>query len=378
MQRRRMTATALAAAVGVSNQMVSKFLGGKSVPQADVLRLIADVLAEPLAFFLRPLPMGFDEGSAPFMRSYASATKRARLAAATLKDRTREMADYVDRFVELPTPHFPHLTLGNDPAAIGWRDIERAAEETRAFWGLGDGPIANVVRLLEHHGGVVVRLGLGDETLDAFSQWATPSNRPFFILNNEKNSAVRSRFDALHELGHMVLHRHLPRETVATAATHALLEKQANHFAGAFLMPASGFRRTVFMPTLPALRELKPVWGASIAAMIVRLLQLDLITDRQYKRLWEAYAPWRRAEPLDDVIESETPSTLRDAVQIVRDECGISPTQLLADVAFAEEDVAAIVGLPLGFFREAPTRVVARVRKGADVLPFRLSRGDAS
>lgn len=372
-----MTGTALAAAVGVPDQAVSRFLGGASAPRADTLRLIATTLGEPLAFFLRPMPSDFDDGSPSFMRSYASATKRARSAAATLKDRAREIVNYVDHHVELPPPDFPHFPLGSDPSAADWRDIERAADETRAYWGLGEGPIANMIRLLEHHGGVVVRVGLGDATLDAFSQWAMPAGRPFFVLNNDKNSAVRSRFDAAHELGHMVLHRHLPRELVASSAVHSLIEQQANRFAGAFLMPAASFSRTVFMPTLDALKELKPVWKVAIAAMIVRLFQLELISDRQYRRLWEAYAPWRRAEPLDDEMEPESPSTLRDSVQILRDHSGISPSQLLADLPFAEDDVATLVGLPLGFFRESPPRVFAR-RRGADVLPFRPSRGESS
>lgn len=375
LQRRRMTAVALANEIGVTGQMVSKFLTGKSIPRTDVLRQIASVTAEPFEFFLKPLAFDYDEGSPSFMRSYAAATKRSRAAAAVLKNRAREVARYADRYVELPPANFPEFRFGDDPASISWRDIETAAERTREYWGLGTGPIANVVRLLEHHGAVVVRLGLGDETLDAFSQWGMPEARPFIILGNEKHSAVRSRFDACHELGHIVLHRHLSRTAVAMPEVHGLVERQANRFAAAFLMPEVGFRRSVFLPTLSTLQELKPIWGASIGAMLMRLSDLELISQWQRKRLWEAYSPWRRAEPLDDQLEVETPQTLRHAFEIMRDECGLSSDQVLGYLAFAPDDICAIGSLPLGFFRDDGPRLRPR-QQSTTILEFRSGRKD--
>src|SRR5205823_3964589 len=128
-----------------------------------------------------------------------------------------------------------------------------AATETRRFWGLGDGPIANVVRLLEHHGAVVVRFDFGVRSLEAFSQWGLPEDRPFIVLGDARGSPARMRFCAAHELGHMVLHRHLDPQVVARPELHALLEQQAHRFTGAFLMPAESFRRSVYLTTLSAL-----------------------------------------------------------------------------------------------------------------------------
>lgn len=42
------------------------------------------------------------------------------------------------------------------------------------------------------------------DEIDAFSLWR--DDRPYIFLNTSK-SAERSRFDAAHELGHLVLHR---------------------------------------------------------------------------------------------------------------------------------------------------------------------------
>lgn len=378
MQRNRKTATALATDIGVTDYTVSRYLSGHSVPRPDALNQIAIALGEPLGFFLRPLPPNVDAGSPSFMRSYAAATKRARLSAEALKERTREVAQYLELHVELPPANFPSFRFGDDPCALSENDIEQAAEDTRRFWGLGDGPIAHVIRLLEHHGAIVVRVDLGDDTLSAFSQWGDPEGRPYIVLGGGRNSAVRSRFDACHELGHMVLHRHLARELVALPEIHKLVEKQANHFAGAFLMPANSFTRSVFLTTLSALKQLKPVWGAAIAAMIVRLTQLDLISERQAKRLWEVYAPWRRGEPLDDVTPLEMPATIRQSFDVLRNDCGISPAQVAADLPFALSDVAVIGGLPLGYFRDESPQVRPKRTTGASMLEFRRSNSEGT
>jgi Zn-dependent peptidase ImmA (M78 family) len=372
MQRSKKTATALAAHLQVADNAVSRYLKGTLVPRPEALREIAAFLGEPVGFFLTPLPANVDDGSPSFMRSYAAATKRARLSAEAFKERTREVTNYLDAHVELPPARFPQFRFGDDPSVLSERDLERLAVETRRFWGLGDGPIANVVRLLEHNGAVVVRTDLGDKTLNAFSQWGMPEERPYIILSDGKQSAVGSRFDAAHEIAHMVLHRHLPREVATRPEVHKLVEKQANRFAGAFLMPAESFSRSVFLTTLSALKELKGVWGAAIGSMIMRLTELDLITDRQARRLWESYAPIRHQETYEgDGMPLEMPTAMRQAFEIMNRECGVSPTQMTKDVPFTIADVAAIGGLPLGYFRDDPPIMRARAGKGTPVLEFR-------
>jgi Zn-dependent peptidase ImmA (M78 family)/transcriptional regulator with XRE-family HTH domain len=371
LRRARQTSAALAAALDVADNTVSRYLSGQLAPRPDHLRMMAAFFGEPLGFFLSPLPLHLDSGSGSFMRSYAAATKRARLSAEALKDRTREVTAYLDRYLELPEVKFPSFRFGDDPAAVSWRDIERVAMETRRFWALGDGPIANVVRLLEHHGAIVVRVDLGEETLDAFSQWGQPDERPYIILGNGKGSPVRSRFDAAHEIAHMTLHRHLPREIIADPNVHKLLERQANHFAGALLMPAESFTKSVYLTTLAAFRELKGVWRTSVASMIMRARELDLISERQEKRLWESYAPWRRnGEPGDDEVPMEMPSTVREAFEVLRTECGIPAAQISADIPFTTSDVAAIGGLPLGYFRDESPRIRVKSQP-TTILEFR-------
>ncbi|MBK8210507.1 MAG: ImmA/IrrE family metallo-endopeptidase [Rhodospirillales bacterium] len=48
------------------------------------------------------------------------------------------------------------------------------------------------------------------DTVSAFSFWE--GGHPFIFLGADKQSAARSRFDAAHELGHLILHRGVAEE----------------------------------------------------------------------------------------------------------------------------------------------------------------------
>ncbi len=84
------------------------------------------------------------------------------------------------------------------------------------------------------------------------------------FLNLQK-TAEHGRFDAAHELGHLVLHRH-----GSPGGREA--EREAHAFASAFLMPeASVIARAPRFATIDQLEKLKRIWGVSVAALNHRL-----------------------------------------------------------------------------------------------------------
>jgi Zn-dependent peptidase ImmA (M78 family) len=97
---------------------------------------------------------------------------------------------------------------------------------------LGSGPIDSVVRLLESKGILVFHLLEDCKGSDAFSLWY--DDRPFIFLNTEKDASSRTRFDAAHELGYLVMHTECP-------PGEKFQENQANRFVSAFLMPKETF-----------------------------------------------------------------------------------------------------------------------------------------
>lgn len=153
----------------------------------------------------------------------------------------RILQDWIRARFKQPAPDLPTLTsfsrLGSDdepvfPGEAGAESCpaERAAELVRTRWGLGVAPISDMVHLLEAHGVRVFSLSRDCPEMDAFSFW--DRGVPFVLLNTEK-TAERGRFDAAHELRHLVLHgeEQVPHGPQA--------EGEAHRFAAALLMPAA-------------------------------------------------------------------------------------------------------------------------------------------
>ena len=191
------------------------------------------------------------------------------------------LSDWLDLEFDLPVACVPDMREDTpQSAAAGLRD----------FWGLGNRPIKNMVHLLELKGVRVYSLGEDGKEVDAFSVWR--GERPYVFLNSQK-SAERSRFDAAHELGHLVLHKH--------AAPNGLeAEKQANEFAAAFLMPEAPLRAVGRISGLPRVVELKGTWAVSVAAMTYRVHELGLVSKWTYQQLFMEISQrgWRTTEPV--------------------------------------------------------------------------------
>lgn len=191
------------------------------------------------------------------------------------------MNDWLERRFKLPEAELPDLR--EDSPKI-------AAATLREQWGLGERPIKNVIHLLEVKGIRLYSLAQNCVEVDACSLWR--NDQPYMYLNTFK-SAERSRYDAAHELGHLVLHRH-------GAPTGQNAEQAANEFAAAFLMPPGAVRAAgPKIATLANLVQLKKKWIVSVGALAHRLNDLDLVSDWHYRMLCIELQKrgWRNKEP---------------------------------------------------------------------------------
>jgi len=300
-------------------------------------------------FFLRDIHIR--ESKPVFFRSMSAATKIARLRARCRYEWLLDIVGYLREFVTLPEVNFPRYA--HIPASIGSisdEDIEDVANRTRSHWGIGLGPLSNVTWLLENNGAIVARQKLDAKTLDAFSNWSDNDiTTPYFILGIEKMSAVRSRFDAAHELGHMILHHHVDDNKLRNPTTFKLIEDQANYFASAFLLPEKTFSQEVFYaPNLEMLVALKSKWRVSIAAMVKRLRHLRLISREREQRLFINISRrhWRTKEPLDDELEIEEPRVLQKVFDVLSNKNIINKQSLTINLGLYIEDIERAIGIP--------------------------------
>jgi len=208
-EARGVSAITLAELVGTSPQAIYQYQSGKVNPPPDKLFVIASKLSLPVDFFLQPArPMEPDR--VVFYRSQAATTAGSRNKAEARLDWLGDLVTYLRQFVEYPIVDVPdlHEEAAAQPVTMplpaGY--VEIAAMKVRMAWGIDDGPIPNVLSLVEGHGAVGTRGIMETLTIDAFSTRLKPDQRPCLFLGADKDSAARSRFDVAHELGHAVLH----------------------------------------------------------------------------------------------------------------------------------------------------------------------------
>lgn len=347
-----MNQSELASAAGVTRQAVSAYEQEEKSPEPDTLEKIAAVLGQPIWYFTSDDAPVFGEFSSLFLRAVGPATKRRNMACAVLSKWFTQIATYLDKLVNFPEVKVPQVAPASGGGRYEPEEIELAAEECRKLWNLGVGPISNLVSLLEAHGITVCRHELSGETVEAFSFWS--GSRPFVILSSQKDSSARSRFDAAHELGHLILHRWVGADELEDPKKLKEIEREADRFASAFLLPRKSFPAEIFTTRLDAFVGLKRRWNVSIQAMVYRCKQLELFDEDQVTNLYKQISArrWRSREPLDDPqeIPLEQPRLLRRAVEMVVAAGLKMADEMAADLKIARRLVAGFCNLPEGFF----------------------------
>jgi len=298
---RGLTLAELGDAVGLTRQSLSLFENGDRVPAAETLDKLSEVLRVPMEFFLRPF--GPTERKARTLVHYRSQRRTREVlreqnrASATL-DMCAAVLDTFEEYVDYQDSRVPSLDPATDVMLLTADAIEDVATKTRRAFGLGDGPISNVSLLVENQAILLMRAPLSDG-MDGLSAWY--GERPIIIVSNEATYA-RDRINVAHELGHLVLHKELDHHGELDIETFKRVEAQAWRFAGAFMLPTKTFLAEIYSVTLDALVILKRKWGVSVAAMIRRLRDLDLIDEAQHRSLniQLRQRGWHRIEPGDD------------------------------------------------------------------------------
>jgi len=268
-KRRKLTCEGLARLIGVAPLTISRIEKGRNEPSPKTVEAIVNILKFPEKFFYGPDIDSLSSDSASF-RSLASMTAKERDAALSAGSFAYLLSDWVTERFNLPKINL--IDLSHE------KEASRAALSIRQHWALGQQPINNMVKLLESKGVMIFSLSENTKNVDAFSCWR--NDKPYIFLNTLK-STERSRFDAAHELGHLVLHKHGgPHQKAA--------EHEANMFASCFLMPEADIRSNIsifYITSVDQLIQIKKRWGVSIASLIYRLHKINLLTDHKYRSL---------------------------------------------------------------------------------------------
>lgn len=300
----------------VTPAAISQFESGDAKPSGDTLRLLAKALSLPVEFLCLPMEETHEGFFRSLRKSSVAQRRRARSLARLVHDLA--VAPGGDRVLaQLSLPRIPLDTLDVDSPLIA-----DAARAVRSAWGLARGPVPDVVAVLERHGVLVLRLPLDAAEVDAFS--LPFPGRPVVVLGADKRDRARSRFDAAHELGHLVMHG----ESVWGVKE---VETQAHKFAAEFLMPAADIR--VELPSRADwahLFALKQRWHVSIAALLMRAKDLEVMSPAAYTTAMKGLSArgWRRTEPIQ-LGNPEGPMVTTELLNVARTDATWFPKALI-------------------------------------------------
>ncbi|MDE2113205.1 MAG: ImmA/IrrE family metallo-endopeptidase, partial [Alphaproteobacteria bacterium] len=114
------------------------------------------------------------------------------------------------------------------------------AEQERRRLGLGDGPIEDIVDLLEQQG---IRTALVDLPDDVSGLTLTDRDAGPFVVANRSEHLLRRTFSFAHEFAHVLLDVDSTGIISRAGDRAELMEVRANAFAANFLMPEAGGRQ---------------------------------------------------------------------------------------------------------------------------------------
>jgi Zn-dependent peptidase ImmA (M78 family)/transcriptional regulator with XRE-family HTH domain len=339
-----MSRAELARELGITGQAIGYYETGARRPDMDMLLRAAAVLEQPVSFFLRASPSIEDRRGTRFFRSVGTRSNKINYALDIRAKWLWELVSAIAKEVRQPDADLPDVPPPSNQRSYSIDELEEIATSLRRHWGLGDGPIANVVALFETHGLVVTRFELGSDQIDAFSCWI--NQKPHIFLGSDKKSCCRSRFDAAHELGHILLHRDIAQEDIENKRVRDRIEHEANLFAGAFLFPQSAMFLEFYSTRMNHFIGLKKRWRVSIQAIAHRAKNLDIIDEDQYILFRKniSFHRWNKSEPLDDEIPLEQPQWLLKCWELFVKRRGIQEMDTAEEIGFTLDLVVRLFG----------------------------------
>lgn len=232
---------ALAERAGLSRIGYRDIENGKSEPRLDTLRRIAEALGVGIPELLAPA------------RELKHVRFRANKRMVTRENILAELARRIDDYQELEEllGERAEWSLGEvakrirrlrrEGAARG-KEAARLAREALSLSSDGhEELIRDVCGLLEDHGVKVLTAPVASEGFFGLSVAEQDGGPAVFVNVWDRISVERWIFTAAHELGHLLMHP--SAYDVEKAEEHDLEEKEADAFAGYFLMPEKLFLR---------------------------------------------------------------------------------------------------------------------------------------
>ena len=339
----------LAKKIDLKKQSISQFENGKTSPSAETLWALSRELHFPINYFFQPdSDSGNQVSGTTYFRSLLTTTKKYRQEQIVKMEYVAAIYSFLSNYIVFPKVNLPEIDEGITP--------QEAAKILRRFWNLGNGPITDLIQIMERNGIIVTSFKTTSDKIDAFSH--KYGELYIVVLSENKNVAARSYFDAAHELGHIMLHDWYEDIEDFSREEFKQREKEANEFAASFLCPDESFIQDFRLTrgnSLESYALLKKKWHISIEALLYHASRLQLITPSQHQYSYRILHKkgWYRHEPNDEVISLPPPTLFRDAIELLLKENIFTTTTFMQSLensgcAMNYDQVEMLLGLPAG------------------------------
>lgn len=275
----------------LSRQALHRYEKGEVIPDNDKINLLSKVLNVNPDYFFRSTKV--ELGEIEFRKLSNMPQKEASIIKEITKEKLSRYLE-LEEILGLPVEFEDYLK--DFEIVTTYEQANRAAELLREKWGLGKGPIFNIVELLEDKNIKVVDLRVNDD-FDGL-QTRVNDTIPVVAYNaNKINKPDRIRFTLLHEMAHLFLK--------FGNITDRQKETLCHQFAGAMLLSEVAIKAELgeHRNKLSSLElaNIKKQYGISMQAIIMRAKDCGIINENYTKQLFFFFKQmnWRVDEPYD-------------------------------------------------------------------------------
>lgn len=292
-ESRGYTQLELSEKLDIAQGTLSKIEQGFQSVSEELIECVAKKLRYPVSFFIKkeelvPTTLGY-------YRKLQNVPKRSLIE---YEARMNIIRIHLERFlknIELPNLELPSWDVESDGSP------KLAARALREQWNIPSGPVKNLTTWIESKGIPIMLLDFGEHSVDGLSMYSNEGTPIIFADSNSPSDRLRATI--AHELGHLVMHfKKRIREDRD-------IESEAWLFAGEFLLPTKEISKINERITLESLARLKRYWKVSMAFIIMKLAEENVINYNQNRYLWAQMTKlgYRKKEPSELDFEKETP-----------------------------------------------------------------------
>lgn len=275
----------------LTRQALHRYEKGEVIPDTEKINLLSKALKLSPDYFFRSTKVELSE------IEYRKLDKMPQKEASVIKEKTKE---YLSRYLELEDILGLTKEFDNPLKAFGvitsYEQVNEAAKELRKAWGLGNGPVFNIVELLEDKNIKVIKLAQ-DEAFDGLQTFVNGTIPVVAYNSNKVNKPDRIRFTLLHELAHLLLN--------FGDITEQKKESLCHQFAGCMLLPEETIKKELGQHrnklSINELGNIKKQYGISMQAIVMSAKDCGIINDHYTKQFFFLIKQlnWKVDEPVE-------------------------------------------------------------------------------